>query len=78
MELLQGLHVSIAVLVHVTDSICSHSCGSDRCNIRNLSLNGSLPEIAVVMDAALAHRRIYDQIDLPVCDHIQDIRASFV
>ena len=60
------------------DSFCRCLCSCNGCNIRHLRLNCCFTQIAVVLYSTLADRRIYDELDFSVCNHIGNIRASFV
>ena len=66
------------MLFHVADSLSSCPCSRDGGHVRNLAFDGSLAQVTVIVDAVLAYRRVYDQVDLAVGDHIQDIRTAFV
>ena len=54
------------------------ACRRDRGHVRDLRFNRRFPQIAVVVDAFFSGRRVDDQVDLTVGNHIQDIRTSFI
>ena len=76
MQLLQGLQLTVSMLLDIADAGSScFRCGN-RCNVRNLCLDRSLAQVAVIMHAVLADRGIDDQLDIAVCDDIKRIRAA--
>ena len=46
--------------------------------VRDALADGCLTDIAVIMNAGLTDRGVDDQIDLMICDGIQNVRTAFV
>ena len=78
MQRLQGLHLAVAVLLHILYPTCSSFRSGNSSHVRYLRLNRRLSQIAVVMYAVLANRRIDNQINLAVCDKVKDIWTPFI
>ena len=66
MNLLQGFHFSITMFLYIENSLDGCLRGGDCRHIRNLCLDGSFTEIAVIVNAVLAHWRVDDQINIAV------------
>ena len=70
MDLLQGHDIQIAVFLDIFDALGSCSCSSHRRDVRDLGFDGSLSQVTVIVNAALACRCVDYQIDLAVGDQV--------
>ena len=77
-QLLQGLHLAAFVRFQVMDTLSRHSGRRHRSDIRRLRLNRRLTQITVVVHAVLAHRRVDNQIEISVGDHIVYVGSALV
>ena len=77
-EKLQGFYACVFMVFYIMDSACGCFGCRNGGHVRNLCLDGSLTQVAVIMDAVFAHWRVYDHVNLSVGDHIQDIGASLL
>ena len=75
---LQRTDIAVAVFLDVADPFRSRARRVDRCDIRDARLDGILSEIAVIMNTVFADRRVDDQLDLAVCDQVNNVGSSFV
>ena len=57
-EILNGIYLALSVSLNIADTACSSLGSSYRGHVRNLCLNSSFSQIAVIMDAVLANRRV--------------------
>ena len=76
-KLLQGFNFTGFMRLHITDSACSCSGSSNGSHIRNLCLDCCFTKITVIIYAVFSDWRVDDQINLSVCDQIQNIWATF-
>ena len=58
------------MLLHVADTAAGSSGGRNGSHIRDFCLDGSLPQITVIVDAFLAGWGVDDQVDLSVGDQM--------
>ena len=77
-EKLQGFYACVFMVFYIMDSACGCFGCRNGGHVRNLCLDGSLTQVAVIMDAVFAHWRVYDHVNLSVGDHIQDIGVSLL
>ena len=78
MKFLQGFYFSVSVLLHVMDSLIAGSGCRNGGHIGNFGLDGCLSQVAVIVGAFLADRRVNNQVDLAVGDHIQNIGPPLI
>ena len=78
MPLLQGPDLAGAAAVDLRDPLGRRLCGCHGGDVRDLVLDGGFSQVAVVVNAFLAGRRVDDQLDIAVGDEVQDVRTSFV
>ena len=70
MHLLQRLYGTDGVRFHIVNAFRRHFCRRHRSDIGRFRLDRGLAQIAVVIHAVLAHRRIDNQVEIAVGDHI--------
>ena len=75
---LQRTDIAVAVFLDVADPFRSRARRVDRCDIRDARLDSILSEIAIIMNTVFADRRVDDQLDLAVCDQVNNVGSSFV
>ena len=60
------------------DALHGVVCTGERCDVRNLVLDGGLADSAFVLDGvALCPRRVDDEVHLLVQNDVEDVRAAF-
>ena len=77
MQFLQGFYFRVTVGQNIVNAFGAGSCGGDGGHIRHFCFDGSFSQVAIVMNAIFPYRRVDNQIDLAVGNHVQDIGAAF-